>query len=153
MAALDTRIPPPLVAIAIGAAMVWGADFAPRVEAWGLARKVLAAGMCVAALVFDLAAVWQFRRARTTVVPWSPDRTAALVTDGVYRITRNPMYVGLALLLTALAAYLGSLPALLGPVVFVLYIDRFQVRPEERAMARLFGAHYEAYRARVRRWL
>lgn len=153
MGVLDTRIPPPLLALAIGIAMAVGAGHAPRIETWVLARKGLAALIAVVALAFDLGAVLQFRRARTTIVPWRPDKSTALVTDGVYRWSRNPMYVGLALLLTALAVYRGSLPALIGPVVFVLYITRFQIAPEERVMQQLFGAQYDAYRARVRRWL
>lgn len=153
MAALDTRIPPPLVALAIGIAMYFGAEFAPRIESWTLARKGLAALIAVVALGFDLAGAWQFRKAKTTVVPWSPEKTTTLVIEGVYRLTRNPMYVGMALLLVALAVYRGSVPALIGPVLFVLYINRFQIGPEERAMEKLFGAQYDAYRARVRRWL
>jgi protein-S-isoprenylcysteine O-methyltransferase Ste14 len=150
---LDHRIPPPVVG-AIVAALMWGAAaLAPTLgppSPWRLA----ACGVLVAAgLAFDLAGLVAFRAARTTINPLTPQRSATLVTAGVYRITRNPMYVGLALLLSAWATWLGSLPAWLGPVAFVAYIDRFQIRPEERALQRLFGDAFSTYCARVRRWL
>lgn len=101
---------------------------------------------------FDVAGLVAFRRASTTINPLHPERASALVTGGVYRITRNPMYVGLAFALLAWAAYLGSPWALLGPVAFVGYITHFQIVPEERILRARF-AQFDAYAARVRRWL
>ena len=117
---------------------------------WRLALVALFAG---AGIAFDVADLLSFRASRTTVNPLKPERASALVTQGVYRLTRNPMYVGMACLLLAWAAWLWQLLPLLGPAAFVLYITRFQIRPEERALAALFGAEYAAYTARVRRWL
>lgn len=75
------------------------------------------------------------------------------MVGGVYRATRNPMYVGLALLLLAWTVYLGAPLALLGVAAFVAYITRFQIVPEERVLAQKFGPEFGAYRSRVRRWL
>ena len=94
-----------------------------------------------------------FRRARTTVNPLKPETSAALVSTGVYSFTRNPMYLGMALALFAWAVYLSSVWSLLGPVLFALYITRFQIVPEERVLDGLFGASFAAYKKRVRRWL
>ena len=94
-----------------------------------------------------------FRASRTTINPLRPKRVSALVTVCVYRITRNPMYVGLCCILLAWAVHLAALPAFLGPPAFVLYVTRFQIVPEERALAELFGERYLEYAARVRRWL
>ncbi|MEB0160908.1 isoprenylcysteine carboxylmethyltransferase family protein, partial [Pseudomonas sp. AH2 (2023)] len=91
-------------------------------------------------------------RSRTTVNPLRPDKAAALVSGGVYRVTRNPMYVGMMLLLVAWAVYLDSAWVLAGPVAFVAYITRFQIAPEERVLRAKF-ADFDAYAARVRRWL
>ncbi len=82
-----------------------------------------------------------------------PEAASSLVVTGIYKVTRNPMYVGLSFLLLAWAVFLWSAWALLGPLVFLAYIFRFQIAPEERALATLFGADYSAYKARVRRWL
>jgi protein-S-isoprenylcysteine O-methyltransferase Ste14 len=83
-----------------------------------------------------------------------PAQAASMVTSGVYRFTRNPMYLGMFCLLAAWAAWLGRLaPLLAGLPAFVLYMNRFQIRPEERALEQRFGAAFREYAARVRRWI
>ena len=104
-------------------------------------------------LSLDAIALVQFLRSRTTTNPLKPDSASALVSGGIYRFTRNPMYLGLATLLLAWAIYLGNLAALAGLPLFILYMNRFQIAPEERALEARFGAEYIAYRARVRRWV
>lgn len=100
-----------------------------------------------------LAGVISFRRARTTVNPLKPETATALVTSGVYRYTRNPMYLGMLAILVAWAAFLASPAALLGPLGFWTYIQRFQIRPEEKMLTSLFGRAFTDYTSRVRRWL
>jgi len=100
-----------------------------------------------------LSGVISFRRSKTTVNPTKPDSTSALVVSGVYKYTRNPMYVGFALVLLGWAAFLSNLAAFALAPVFVVYIDRFQIRPEERVLFSLFPHEYPAYRAKVRRWV
>jgi protein-S-isoprenylcysteine O-methyltransferase Ste14 len=97
--------------------------------------------------------VVSYRRAKTTVNPMNFEGTSSLVTSAIYKLTRNPMYLGMLLIVVALAVFLGSVWFLLAPVAFVLYINRFQIKPEERALAQLFGAPYAEYIASVRRWL
>ena len=94
-----------------------------------------------------------FRAASTTVNPLQPDQASALVTSGVYRITRNPMYIGLATVLIGWSTFLGAPLGLVGVVGFMAYIQHFQIIPEEQALVRLFGAEFEAYQASARRWL
>lgn len=94
-----------------------------------------------------------FRRARTTVNPLHPERATSVVTGGVYRHTRNPMYVGLLFVLLGCAVAFGAASALLGLPAFVAYITRFQIQPEERALQAKFGRAYTDYAAGVRRWL
>jgi protein-S-isoprenylcysteine O-methyltransferase Ste14 len=117
---------------------------------WRLAISLIVA---TAGASLDLAGLFHFLRARTTTNPLKPSNASALVTGGIYRFTRNPMYLGLATLLLAWAIYLANLAALAGPLLFILYMNRFQIAPEERALAAGFGAEYDAYRARVRRWI
>jgi protein-S-isoprenylcysteine O-methyltransferase Ste14 len=94
-----------------------------------------------------------FRRARTTTNPLKPEAASSLVIAGVYRYTRNPMYVGVACVLVGWAVYRGSLPAFVVPVLFVLFITRFQIIPEERVLSAKFGPKFAEYQAKVRRWL
>jgi protein-S-isoprenylcysteine O-methyltransferase Ste14 len=101
---------------------------------------------------FCLAGVLEFRRARTTVNPVNP-ASSALVVRRVYRLTRNPMYLGFALLLLAFALGLGKLSGLLAVMVFMAYLQHFQIRPEEAALRTRFGAAFDRYCQQVRRWL
>lgn len=114
----------------------------------GLAAAVAAAGVGVVA-----AAKTMLRRARTTENPTRPGRATYLVTGGVYRFSRNPLYLGMALILLAWAVYLASPFAVVLCAVFVLYLSRFQIQPEERALSALFGPEYGEYLRQVRRWL
>ena len=133
---------------------MWGVSrLAPLLPVPSALRLGVAAGIALMGLAFSAAGILAFRRSRTTVNPTTPDKATSLVSSGVYRITRNPMYLGLACVLVAWAVFLSSAWALFGPLAFVLYIGRFQIAPEERALAKLFGSEYAAYRARVRRWL
>ena len=100
-----------------------------------------------------LAGVVSFRASRTTINPLKPDEASALVTGGIFRFTRNPMYLGMAFVLFAWATHLGNPWLVVGPLVFALYITRFQIIPEERALLANFGELFVAYKARVRRWL
>lgn len=154
MPGLELKIPPPLVGAAVAGAMVAAAVLLPPVLALSPGLRLgVALALAGVGAGFDLAGLLAFRKAKTTVNPLTPQRSSAVVTHGVYGLTRNPMYLGLALILLGLAVYLASPWALLGPVVFVAYITRFQVLPEERALEARFGAGYSAYCKRVRRWL
>ena len=153
MNALEHRIPPPLVMLLTAFAMWQFARLLPRVEVDDTVRLVLAGLFLTDALFCALAGVYCFRRAHTTVDPLHPDKASRLVSGGIYRVSRNPMYLGFALLLLAWAVFLASPWMLLGVPAFMLYIGRFQIQPEERALETLFGQEFRDYRAQVRRWL
>jgi protein-S-isoprenylcysteine O-methyltransferase Ste14 len=150
---LELRIPPPVVALLLAAAMWWLAAHGAGLPMPADASKGMMAIFLILGLTFDLAALAIFLSARTTINPLQARRTSVLVMHGVYRITRNPMYVGLAFNLSAWAMYLAAWLPLAGPLLFVAYISRFQIAPEERILARLFGDDYHDYTRRVRRWL
>jgi len=153
MKMLETRVPPPVVAV-IFAALMWGlARYAPVFHVQ-LPLKLFIVSLLVAmGVLCSLSGALSFRRARTTIDPTKPHEASTLVCTGIYRLTRNPMYLGLVLVLTAWALYLNSLEALLGVLGFMLYIHGFQILPEERALFRVFGDEYRQYQSRVRRWL
>jgi protein-S-isoprenylcysteine O-methyltransferase Ste14 len=111
------------------------------------------AALAAVGAAFALSGVVAFRRAKTTVDPLRPASTSTLVSSGVFKVTRNPMYVGMLFLLLAWAAYLWSAWSLLGVLGFAAFISRFQIQPEESVLSGLFGAEYAEYKARVRRWL
>ncbi|PXW96269.1 protein-S-isoprenylcysteine O-methyltransferase Ste14 [Sphaerotilus hippei] len=151
--ALELKVPPPVVGLLMALGMKLLAAQGP---AWALPEPVRTGGALVLVLIglgLDLAGLLSFRRARTTVHPLKPGNTSTLVCTGVYRLTRNPMYAGMLSMLLGWALYLSTPWALLGPMGFVLFIQRFQIRPEERVLARRFGRAYAEYRSTVRRWL
>ena len=150
---LETKIPAPFIAIAAGGMMKLYARSAPvAIDTSPLFAEV---GIRLAQLsaVIALVAFASFYIARTTINPLDPSRASALVTGGIFRITRNPMYLSLLLLLVAYAIRLGSWVEWLGPVVFAAYVTRFQIIPEERILAAKFGAAFLAYKSRTRRWI
>ena len=148
---LETCVPPPIVATLAAIAMAAASYLPPSIEpeTWhkGAAATLVAAG--VGLLFLGLRGL---RAAHTTFDPTKPDRASRLVVSGIYRFTRNPMYLGFAVLLVAEALWLASPWAVGGPLLFVSFIDRFQIRPEERALRSKFGGEYEAYERNVRRW-
>lgn len=150
---LDTKIPPLLV-VAMAALLMWAATALPPHLDWPLwVRAVDALLLALIGASICGAGLWQFRRARTTVNPVEPQRASALVTTGIYSITRNPMYLGFALLLAGWGVYLASPWAVVVLAGFVGYLTRFQIMPEERALQGLFGEEFERYRSQVRRWI
>ena len=155
MFSLEHKIPPPLVGLAC-AGLAWLLVSAvPALALPWSARLALAVALllALAGLALELWGLWVFRRHRTTPNPLAPERARAVVQSGPYRFTRNPMYVGVALQLLGWCVYLRNPLALLALVAFVAYITRFQILPEERALAQNFGEPYLQYLRRVRRWL
>ncbi|MBB5660194.1 methyltransferase family protein [Brevundimonas halotolerans] len=114
-------------------------------------RRGLALALILGGLLLDGMAAGLFRRLGTAVEPWKP--STALATDGPYRFSRNPIYVGFALTYAGLAIAMDSPIALLMLIPCLVVIDWAIIRKEEAYLARTFGAEYEAYRNRVRRWL
>lgn len=153
MSALDLKVPPVALALATAAAMAalaWSVPAGAIAFPWHLPAGV---ALALAGLGLCAAGVASFRRARTTVNPMTPDASSALVETGVYAHTRNPMYLGFAIVLAGLAVALANAASLAMVPLFALYLDRYQIVPEERALTARFGPAFAAYAARVRRWL
>ena len=153
MNALELKIPPLLLVIIFGGVMwavsrILPAGYLTIPGKLWLSAAVLAVGGCIALL-----GVLEFRSADTTVDPRTPHQSESLVVKGVYRFTRNPMYLGFLLMLVAWGLFLGSVFAALLLPLFIVYMNRFQILPEERHMRALFGEAFDRYASRVRRWL
>jgi AraC family transcriptional regulator, transcriptional activator FtrA len=150
---LELKVPPVALAV-IAAVLMWCARSAtPDFHFPFPSNLMFPVGLALLGALTCLGGVAAFRRAKTTVNPMKPGATSSLVVSGIYRYTRNPMYLGFLLLLMAWAAALSNVPALVSLLGFVLYMNRFQIVPEERMLASRFARDYAEYRARVRRWL
>lgn len=153
MQSFELKIPPPVAFLLIDALMWLAARLTPLVTLDDSVRMGVTAAFTALGLGLGLGGVVGFSRAKTTPSPVKIEEASALVTGGVYRLSRNPMYLGLACLLLGSAVFLAAPWTLLGPVAFVAFITRFQIVPEERVLAAKFGRAYTEYCERIRRWV
>lgn len=150
---MKTRIPPPIYLVAAAAGM-------KLLDRYGFGLGIdiplstpIAISLAAFAVLIVISAILLFRRVRTTIDPLNPDAASSLVQDGIFRITRNPMYLGMAIVLVAGAVYLQSVSGLIVTALFVLVLTEMQIKPEEQALRQLFGSEYTDYCNKVRRWI
>lgn len=145
---------PPVIVFFIGIAMVfgghhffteWSYQFANQTL---LSRIFLAAGVLIA-----FSGIIKFRMKGTTSNPLHPEKASALVSSGIYRYTRNPMYLGMALVMIGGIIRVGNPVGISGVLFFVWYITQFQIKPEEQALEEIFKEEFQSYCKRVRRWI
>lgn len=153
MNALALKVPPVAQVIITDAAMYGVSKMVPALTFSLNGSTALAVALGVMGLSLGIMGVTQFRIAQTTPNPQALEKVSSLVTSGVYQYSRNPMYVGLVLILLGWAFYLSHLLAFVLLPIFILYITRFQIQPEERMMAQKFGKTYQDYLNKVRRWI
>ncbi len=150
--ALELKVPP-LALVFLFGALMW------LVSAYSMFTIVLPWRPAFALVFYTggsaivLAGVLTFRRMKTTVNPLTPEATTTMVTSGIYRFTRNPMYLGFLSILAGWAIDLSHLLAFVILPLFVWYMNRFQILPEERALASKFPEAFTTYKRSVRRWL
>lgn len=145
---LDTKIPPPIVTI-ITLTIIYLFDL----KEYNLNNDVITVVILFIGIIFILSAVIQFVNRKTTVNPTKPYKTTSLVITGVYKITRNPMYLGMLLIIISFAFYKASIISLILIPFFIFYINKFQIEPEEFEMRKKFGKEYEDYCKKVDRWI
>ena len=149
---MKTKIPPPLISF-VFVLVMWGIA-----NQWPIGHVIVPGGWLGPVLLGVLglgvmgAALRDFRKAGTTVNPLDPSQASTLVNEGIFRRSRNPMYLGMLVILAAWGIWLGNVFNIGALVLFVWFITTFQIKPEEEALARIFGESYETYRNNVRRW-
>ena len=148
---LNNKIPPVIVVLFFAGIMALIAHYS--VIDFTVFVAYLAASLVIIGCASCVAGVVSFKLAKTTVNPNKPEQASKLVTSGIYRISRNPMYLGFAFILAGWGVWLSSVWAMLGVIGFTGYLTLFQIMPEERALTKLFGDEFTIYKARVRRWL
>ena len=153
MNSLELKIPPPAQFIITAAAIFGVSKIAPALKFSLSGSTALGIGLGIIGLSSGIMGVMQFKKAQTTPNPKEIDKATSLVTSGIYQYTRNPMYLGLVLMLLGWALYLSHFLAFILIPLFMMYITRFQIQPEERMMTQKFGQNYQAYLEKVRRWI
>ncbi|MDO4251075.1 MAG: isoprenylcysteine carboxylmethyltransferase family protein [Moraxella sp.] len=147
---LELKIPPVMLVMMTAFIMAVQAQFSVITIAlpWQIAISVMALGMMIITM-----AVWQFKQAKTTVNPMTPNQSNKIVNTGIFSVSRNPMYLGMTIILIGVAIYLGELMAFIWVIGFVLYMTKFQIKPEERILSEKFGDEFKQYCQAVRRWI
>lgn len=150
---MKNKIPPPVILLLSGTIM-WFVAHSPYAYTVAVPfAPIIGLLLAVAGVATAATAIRQFSRAETTVNPLDPGAATALVDSGIFARTRNPMYIGLLLVLSGWAVWLESASNILVLAVFVSYITELQIKPEEQALRKIFGQAYVDYCDRVRRWI
>ena len=150
---LELKVPPVVVVIASGFLMWIVSWMFPSQSFWFPGIYACANLFGAIGIITVAAGIRSFRQARTTVDPRKPDTATSLVQSGIYKYSRNPIYVGLLFILIGMAVYSRNYSSFAVLPAFVLYMNRFQIRPEEQALEHLFAQDFRDYKKRVRRWL
>ena len=148
---METKIPPPIVTLVFGLSIYFSRGIFQAVEIkYSFYIGILLLILGLAVLIF---AVRLFRKDKTTVNPLSPEQATKLVTDGIFKYSRNPMYLGMALILCSIAVFFNLIGGIILAALFCFYITKFQIIPEERAMSNLFSQDFDKYKEATRRWI
>jgi protein-S-isoprenylcysteine O-methyltransferase Ste14 len=150
---LELKIPPLLVWLVFAGVMFGVAESAPSLSFRLAGSSVIALALAALGGAVAFAGVIAFRHKRTTVNPLTPSASSSVVSTGVYRVSRNPMYLGFLLALAGWAVYLSNFGAALLLPAFVAYMTQYQIKPEERALLAKFGPEFAQYMSQVHRWL
>jgi protein-S-isoprenylcysteine O-methyltransferase Ste14 len=148
---METKIPPPIVTLLFGLSIYFSRGIFQAVEvkySFYIAILLLMLGLTVL-----ISAVRLFRKDKTTVNPLSPEQATKLVTDGIFKYSRNPMYLGMAFILGSIAVFFNLIGGIILIALFCFYITKFQIIPEERAMSNLFSQDFDKYKQTTRRWI
>ena len=153
MRSLELVVPPPAVMLIVALLMWVLASYIPVLTFTAISSLSIAVIVALMGLVISTAGIVSFRNQKTIIDPRKPAEVSALVTSGVYRFTRNPMYLGTLLILIGWGIYLGHVLAIASAFLYVPYINRYQILSEERLLQEKFGAQFSAYKTKVRKWI
>ena len=148
---METKIPPPIVTLVFGLSIYFSRGIFQVVEIkYSFYFGIL---LLLLGFVILISAVRLFRKDKTTVNPLSPEQATKLVTDGIFKYSRNPMYLGMALVLGSIAVFFNLIGGIILIALFCAYITKFQIFPEEKAMRDLFPDDFDKYTKATRRWI
>lgn len=151
MISIKTKIPPPLVALVFIFLIISTKNSFPKVEIiWGF---IIGSISIIFGLIVILSAIILFKKNKTTISPLNPSNATKLIVHGLYNFSRNPMYLGLLLVLSGISIIQNPIGGLLFVSSFILYLNHFQIIPEENAMLDLFKDDFLKYKENVRRWI
>ena len=148
---IKTKFPPPLVALTFGFLINYTKNIFPKIEIKN--EIIFGSFMIISGLIIILSAIILFKKYQTTITPLNPSNATKLITNGIYKFSRNPMYLGLLLVLFGISTILNPIGGFFLIPLFILYLNFFQILPEENAMVDLFKDEFLEYKKNVRKWI
>ena len=148
---IKTKFPPPLVALAFSFLINYTKNIFPKIEIKN--ENFFGSIMIISGFIIILSAIILFKKYKTTITPLNPSNSTKLITVGIYKFSRNPMYLGLLLVLLGISFIINIIGGFLLIPLFILYLNLFQIIPEENAMVDLFKDEFLEYKKNVRRWI
>ena len=148
---MNNRIPPPIVTFICGISIYFSKSFFNQFL--NFSNNAISFFLLICGLIVFISAVRSFKKQKTTVNPLKPKQASSLVTSGIFRFSRNPMYLGLLLVLLGISIILNLIGGFFLISLFILYLNLFQIIPEENAMVDLFKDEFLEYKENVRRWI
>ena len=151
MTNIKTKLPPPLVALIFGFLINYTKNIFPKIEIKN--EIIFGSFMIISGLIIILSAIILFKKYQTNITPLNPSNATKLITDGIYKFSRNPMYLGLLLVLLGISIIFNLTGGFFFILLFISYMNLFQIIPEENAMVDLFKDEFLEYKINVRRWI
>ena len=148
---MNNRIPPPIVTLICGLLIYYSKSFFNQF--FNFSNNGISLFLLILGLIVFISAVRSFRKQKTTVNPLKPKQASSLVTSGIFRFSRNPMYLGMLIILLSISFKFNLLGGMIISLLFFIFITKFQILPEEEAMNELFGDKFTQYSNTTRRWI
>ena len=148
---MNNKIPPPIVTFICGLAIYFSKSFFNQFFSYS--NNIISLFLLILGLLVFLSAVKSFRRQKTTVNPLEPRQASSLVTSGIFKFSRNPMYLGMLIILLSMAFKFNLIGGMITSIFFYIFITKFQIIPEEAAMDELFGNEFIDYCKKTKRWI
>ena len=148
---MSTKIPPPIVTLIFGLIIFFSKSLFPICNFDN--SNYVSLIFLIFGFIILITAVKSFKKHQTTINPLNPDQASTLVNSGIFSFTRNPMYLGMLFILLSISFNFNILGGIIICFLFKIYITRFQIIPEEKAMEKIFGKDFVEYKKKVRRWI
>ena len=148
---MNNKIPPPIVTLAFGLMIYFSRNIFPDIN--NIIFYILSLFFIILGPFILISAVRSFKAEQTTINPININNASSLVISGVFKYSRNPMYLGMVFILLALSFRFNLIGGILFTSIFIMYITKFQIIPEEAAMKGIFGEDFNKYKNKTRRWI
>ena len=148
---MNNKIPPPIVTFICGTTIYFSKSFFNQFFSYS--NNIISLFLLILGLFVFISAVRSFRKQKTTVNPLEPKQASSLVTSGIFKYSRNPMYLGMLIILLSISFKFNLVGGIVISLSFYLFITKFQILPEEVAMNELFGNEFIDYSKKTRRWI